>query len=211
MKPSSDDAGNAVAYLNEESEYDDEQARLAGVQRLLTIAGYDATPIDGVDGPKTQGALSAFLASQNLAADAAQGGNFFDTLLAAARSPSARGLTWCNDTPHRLMAAVGTDDGKSIVSRGWYRIEPGTCVHPDVTGQPRRVFSFAEAVDADGRAVQLTGKPLNWGGATALCTRESKFEFSEQGDCGARGLTATGFAAVDFAGAGGKTLRFTVP
>jgi hypothetical protein len=45
------------AYLAEDSEYDDEQARLAGIQRLLVIAGYDAAPIDGVDGPKTQSAL----------------------------------------------------------------------------------------------------------------------------------------------------------
>jgi peptidoglycan hydrolase-like protein with peptidoglycan-binding domain len=50
-----------VAYLAEDSEYDDEQARLAGIQRLLVIAGYDAAPIDGVDGPKTQAALAAFL------------------------------------------------------------------------------------------------------------------------------------------------------
>ena len=43
-----------MAYLAEDTEYDDEQARLAAIQRLLVIAGYDAAPIDGVDGPKTQ-------------------------------------------------------------------------------------------------------------------------------------------------------------
>src|SRR4029077_9096245 len=52
--PSKAEDGNLVAYLAEDSEYDDEQARLAGVQRLLVIAGFDAAPIDGVDGPKTQ-------------------------------------------------------------------------------------------------------------------------------------------------------------
>ena len=55
-----------MAYLAEDSEYDDEQARLAGIQRLLVIAGYDAAPIDGVDGPKTQAALAAFLKSRGL-------------------------------------------------------------------------------------------------------------------------------------------------
>ena len=59
ITPTRTDDGNLVAYLAEDSEYDDEQARLAGIQRLLVIAGYDAAPIDGVDGPKTQGALSA--------------------------------------------------------------------------------------------------------------------------------------------------------
>ena len=56
------------------------------------------------------------------------------------QSPSATGLTWCNDTPHRIMAAVATDDGKAVTSRGWYRIDPGKCLHPDVTGQPKQVL-----------------------------------------------------------------------
>jgi uncharacterized membrane protein len=211
VKPSTDDGGNSVAYLNEDSEYDDEQARLAGIQRLLTIAGYDATPIDGVDGPKTQAALAKFLGDRGLQPDASQGSNFFETLLAAAQSPSSSGLTWCNDTPHRVMAAVGVDDGKALVSRGWYRIEPGKCLHPDMPAQPKRVLSYAEAVDGSGRAVLVAGKPLNWGGPTMLCTRDIKFEFTEQGDCPTRGLAATGFAAVDFAGGAGKTLRFALP
>ena len=50
ITPTRTDDGNLVAYLAEDSEYDDEQARLAGIQRLLVIAGYDAAPIDGVDG-----------------------------------------------------------------------------------------------------------------------------------------------------------------
>ena len=190
ITPTQADDGNLVAYLAEDSEYDDEQARLAGIQRLLVIAGYDAAPIDGVDGPKTQAALAAFLKSRGLAADIVQAPNFFATMIDAVQSPSATGLTWCNDTPHKIMAAVGTDDGKTVISRGWYHIDPGKCLHPDVTGQPRQIFSFAEAVDADDRTIKLKDKPLNWGGSTPLCTRESKFEINDQADCG-RGLAAT--------------------
>jgi uncharacterized membrane protein len=208
--PSQAEDGNLVAYLAEDSEYDDEQARLAGIQRLLVIAGFDATPIDGVDGPKTQAALAAFLKSRGLNADFVQSPNFFTTMIETVQSPSSSGLTWCNDTPHKVMAAVGIDDGKSVISRGWYRVDPGKCLHPDVTGQPKRIFSFAEAVDAENRTLKFKDKPLNWGGATMLCTRENKFEISEQGDCGSRGLAATGFAAVDTS-SGGKTLRFALP
>jgi len=210
VTPTQGDDGNLVTYLAEDSEYDDEQARLAGIQRLLVIAGYDAAPIDGVDGPKTQGALAAFLKSRALTQDVVQSPNFFTTMIDAVQSPSATGLTWCNDTPHKIMAAVATDDGKSVVSRGWYRIEPGKCLHPDVTGTPKQVFSFAEAVDAENRTVKIKDKPLNWGGAMPLCTRESKFETNEQGDCPTRGFAATGFVAVDLSG-GGKTLRFSLP
>ncbi|MET4764704.1 putative membrane protein [Bradyrhizobium ottawaense] len=202
--------GNLIAYLAEDSEYDDEQARLAGIQRLLVIAGYDAAPIDGVDGPKTQAALAAFLKSRGLSSDIVGSQNFFKTMVDAVQTPSPTGLTWCNDTPHKVMAAIATDDGKSVTSRGWYRIDPKTCLHPDVTGQPKQIFSFAEAVDADNRAVKLKDRPLNWGGDRQLCTRETKFETVEQTDCGARGFAATGFGAVDMS-SGGKTLRFAVP
>jgi uncharacterized membrane protein len=210
ITPTATEDGNLVAYLAEDSEYDDDQARLAGIQRLLVIAGYDAAPIDGVDGPKTQTALAAFLKSRGLTPDIVQAPNFFTAMIDAVQTPSSIGLTWCNDTPHKIMAAVGTDDGKTVISRGWYRIEPGKCLHPDIVGQPRQIFSFAEAVDADNRAIKFKDKPLNWGGATQLCTRESKFEINEQGDCGTRGLAATGFAAVDMS-SGGKALRFAMP
>ncbi len=164
ITPTPTDDGNLVAYLAEASEYDDEQAKLAGIQRLLVIAGYDAAPIDGVDGPKTQAALAAFLKSRGLTPDIVQAPNFFAAMVDAVQSPSSTGLTWCNDTPHKIMAAVGTDDGKTVSSRGWYGIDPGKCLHPDVSGQPRQVFSFAEAVDADNHTIKLKNKPLNWGG-----------------------------------------------
>ena len=210
VTPTQAEDGNLVTYLAEDSEYDDDQARLAGIQRLLVIGGYDAAPIDGVDGPKTQAALAAFLKTHGLSPDIVQSANFFTTMIDAVQSPSSTGLTWCNDTPHKIMAAVATDDGKTVVSRGWYGIEPGKCLHPDLTGQPRQVFSFAEAVDAENRTVKYRDRPLNWGGSTQLCTRESKFETNEQGDCASRGFAATGFAAVDMS-SGGKTLRFAMP
>lgn len=210
ITPTQTDDGNLVAYLAEDSEYDDEQARLAGIQRLLVIAGYDAAPIDGVDGPKTQSALSAFLKGRGLASDIVQSPNFFATMIDAVQKPSASGLTWCNDTQYKVMAAVATDDGKVVTSRGWYRIDPGKCLHPDVTGMPKQIYSFAEAVDSDNRAIRIRDKPLNWGGAVQLCTRESKFEINEQGDCATRGLAALGFTTVDMT-SGGKTLRFAMP
>jgi uncharacterized membrane protein len=210
ITPTPTDDGNLVAYLAEDSDYDDEQARLAAIQRLLVIAGYDAAPIDGVDGPKTQSALAAFLKSHGLASDAAQSPNFFTAMIEAVQAPSAVGLTWCNDTPYKIVAAVAADDGKQLTSRGWYRIDPGKCLHPDVAGQPKQIFSFAEAVDADNRTIRVKDKPLNWGGPKEFCTRESKFEISEQGDCATRGFGSNGFVAVDMS-SGGKTLRFAMP
>ncbi|MGH7880537.1 MAG: DUF1036 domain-containing protein, partial [Candidatus Binataceae bacterium] len=66
-QPSDSPKGPAV-NLAEDADYDDTQARLAGIQRLLAIAGYDAYPIDGVQGTRTQAALAKFLADHKLPA-----------------------------------------------------------------------------------------------------------------------------------------------
>lgn len=197
-----------VVNLAEEADYDDTQARLAGIQRLLIIAGYDASPIDGVPGAKTQGALNKFLGEHRLAADAASQPNFFDTLLAAARDPEGTGFTWCNDTRYTVMALLGLVEMGAIVTRGWYRINAGACVRPDVRGDPRRFYSYAEAVDANGRSVKRGDAPLAWGGNVPLCTRDGKFELSDHKDCAARGLNSAGFAVIDVGDQPATTVRF---
>ena len=195
-RPSDSPKGPAI-NLAEEADYDDAQARLAGIQRLLAIAGYDAYPIDGVQGAKTQAALGKFLADRGLAADAAAAPEFFATLLKAAQNPEGNGFAWCNETQYAVMAALGTTEATSIVTRGWYRIAPGQCLRPDLHGDLRRLYSYAEAVDADGRTIKRGDAALSWGGNVPLCTRDGKFEVSDHKDCAARGLNLAGFAAVD--------------
>jgi uncharacterized membrane protein len=209
VKPSETDGGFAV-YLGEEAEYSDEQARDAGIQRLLTIAGYDATPIDGVRGDKTDAALTLFLRDNKLPPTSAARSDFFDVLLDAAQKPGS-GFTWCNETADTVMAALAIDDKGTITARGWYRLEAGKCLRPEVRGTPRRLFSFAEAVDANGAPLKHADAPVRWGGSTMLCTREAKFEITEHKDCVANGLIATGFATVDLAARGGTTVHFKAP
>ncbi len=81
--------------LAEEADYDDVQARLAGIQRLLVIAGYDAYPIDGVQGAKTQAAIAKFLNERKLGAEAVATPAFFDALVEAVRNPEGVGFSWC--------------------------------------------------------------------------------------------------------------------
>ena len=207
IKPSETEQG-LTAYLGEEADYAPDQARLAGVQRLLVIAGYDANPIDGLEGKKTSAALDQFLKDRRLPADAADGANFFQVLLDAVKAADGLGFSWCNETPHAVMAALGFEEKGAVTTRGWYRVDPGKCVKPELPAKPARLFSFAEAVDKDGNAVRRGDKPLAWGGNTQLCTREVRFEIGEQGNCVAQGLASTGFAAIDLAGKQGATVRF---
>jgi uncharacterized membrane protein len=207
VKPTESEQG-MIINLAEEADYTPEQARLAGIQRLLVLAGYDASPIDGVEGRKTEGAIGQFLKDRRLSADAAAGAAFFDTLVASLKQADGIGFAWCNETAHTVMAAFGLDDKGAVVTRGWYRVEPGKCVKPDLAGKPRRLYSFAEAVDPHGQVIKRGDKPLAWGGQTLLCTRNVKFEISEHKECAAKGLTAAGFAAIDLSGRTGATVRF---
>jgi uncharacterized membrane protein len=206
-RPSDSPRGPAV-NLAEEADYDDAQARLAGIQRLLVIAGYDANPIDGVQGAKTQSALTKFLSDRKLPSEAASSPGFFDTLLDAARNPQDVGFSWCNDTKYTVMASVGIVEMGAIVTRGWYRVEAGQCLRPDVRGEPRRLYSYGEAVDGNGRTIKNGDAPLAWGGHVALCTRDGKFELSDHKDCAVRGLNSAGFAAIDVGGQPATTVRF---
>jgi len=206
-KPSDSPKG-PVVNLAEEADYDDVQARLAGIQRLLVIAGYDAYPIDGVQGAKTQAAIAKFLNDRKLPADFVTTPKFFDTLVEAARSPEGIGFTWCNDTKYAVMASIGIIEMGAIVTRGWYRIDPGQCVRPDLRGDPHRLYSYAEAVDANGRVVKHDDGPLSWGGTVALCTRDGRFEIADHKDCAARGLNSAGFAVIDLGSQPATTIRF---
>lgn len=210
VKPYPSDTG-WTAYLTEEAEYDDEQARLAGVQRLLTINGYDANPIDGLKGKKTDTAIAAFLKDRGLPPEGASAPAFFDVLLEAAQRPEGPGFVWCNETGNTVMAAIANEDKGTVISRGWYRIEPGKCARPEVLARARRVYSYAEAVDGNGQVIKRGGKPLAWGGRVMLCTREAAFEVSDHKECGSRGLNAAGFASVELAAQGATTLRFKEP
>jgi uncharacterized membrane protein len=207
VKPSETEQG-LTAYLGEEADYDPAQARLAGVQRLLVIAGYDANPIDGLEGRKTASALDQFLKDRRLAADTASGAAFFSALLDAVKEADGLGFSWCNETGYPVMAAIGVDENGAVVTRGWYRVDAGKCVKPALPAKPGRLYSFAEAVDKEGQALKRGDRLLVWGGPTQLCTGDVRFEISEQKNCGAQGLTATGFAVIDMAGRQGATVRF---
>jgi uncharacterized membrane protein len=207
VRPSETEKG-LTAYLAEEAEYTDEQARDAGIQRLLTISGYDANPIDGIRGSKTDAALAQFIADHRLENTAAARSDFFDTLIAAAQKPDGAAFAWCNATAHIVMAALGVEDKGAVTTRGWYRVAPGKCLRPDLAGKPRRLYSFGEAVGPDGQPLRGAKGPASWGGETILCTRNSKFELSDHKDCAGQGLTSAGFASVELSGRGGTMVQF---
>ncbi len=211
MQPSEGENGRAV-HIAEPAGYGPEQARLAAIQRLLTLAGINAEPIDGVPGPRTDAAIKQFLAERNLPGSADGTADLLDLLIAAVRGGAGPGLLWCNETAHPVMAALGVEQDGTVTTRGWWHIQAGSCMRPEL---PRRhagrVYSFAEAVDEHGAAIARKGAPLAWGGNKQLCVRNSRFEIDEHSDCAARALTAQGFAVIELPLGAGATVRFREP
>lgn len=210
IKPSEGEQG-LTASLAEEPDLSPEQARMAGIQRLLVLNGYDANPIDGIGGKKTEAALAQFLKDRKLPAETATAAAFIGVLADVVKQADGVGFSWCNETGYAVLAALGVEDKGSVVTRGWYRVEPGKCLRPEIAGAPRRLYSFAEAVDGDGQQVQRADRALAWGGQTTLCTRNVKFELADHKACADKGLTPTGFAMIDLAGRAGATVRFREP
>jgi uncharacterized membrane protein len=212
VKPRRADTG-AEVDLADAAGFDLDAAAIAGEQRLLTMAGYDALPIDGKAGATTSAALARFLADHHgVSADKEPP---WAALLAAAAKGPGIGLVWCNDTGNKVLAAwgEGAADAKKgrrqITSHGWYAVPPHACV--GAVPEPldaRTYYSYGAAVDGDGAPLKRDGKPVVWGGTTMLCTRPASFDIAEQGRCKARGFDATGFAALDIEGHAGITVHF---
>ncbi len=159
-------------------------------------------------GARTQAAISKFLQDRKLPAYALGAPEFFDRLIAAAGNPQGPGFSWCNDTKYAVMASIGVVQMGVIVTRGWYRVEAGHCLRPDLNGEPHRLYSYAEAVDMDGRTIKRGDGPLAWGGTVRLCTRDSRFEVADHKDCASRGLNANGFAVLDIGARPDMVVRF---
>ena len=221
-----------ITELTGTPDFDAPSARIAAIQRLLSIAGYEPDAADGNFGARTRSALDAFAAAlkapQFAAAsiEATIGGGtveagempenraaaddaLFSALYnAAVAATEANGLKVCNDSPHNMMAAVGIGAGTEIVSRGWYEVGAGACVQvvrQPLGGEP--LYVYAEAVDANGETLVSEGRPLIWGGDEELCTKASQFEITRQGDCGARALGQAGFRRMAADGSAGRTVR----
>ncbi len=123
-------------------------------------------------------------------------------------APSSPGAT---KTKYTAMAALGIVEMGPVVTRGWHRLPAGQCLRPDLPGDPHRLYSYAEAVDADDCAIRRGETPLAWGGGVALCTRDGKFELSDHKDCATRGLNSSGFPVMDISSQPSTIVRFKEP
>jgi uncharacterized membrane protein len=178
-----------------------EQARIAGLQRLLNDLGRYQGDIDGVVTPKFSEALALARTAYGIPAtdDVA---TIYNKLHAEAmKAQTALGLTFCNRTQDVVWAALARETQGKKVSKGWWHLQPGQCekVIRDRLGE-RFVYAFAE------HSGEGTDQP--WKGQFNFCTRAQVFEIEGAEDCEGRGFKKTGFLQIDTGGQAGAIFEF---
>ncbi len=178
-----------------------DQARVAGLQRLLADLGRFEGTIDGAVGPKLIEALGQVRTALGIAPNDAVG--LYNKLLAeAAKNQAGAGLTFCNRTQDIIFSALGLESEGKKRSMGWWRLQPGQCekvIKDRLTD--RFVYAFAAADRAEG-----VGE--TWGGTKQFCTRDATFEIDDASDCQGRSFKSTGFLEIDTGGRPGLTFEF---
>lgn len=190
----------------EASEYTEDKARIAAVQRLLKDNGFALNRIDGIAARNTLRAVEAFQRSADVPVTGTIDGTLVVQLIERAmEEQSAAGLDLCNGTGTLVWAAVGYMNGEEEMSSGWVRIEPGAC-RKAIKGKLDRdaYYVYAEGVDDAGAIAQGREGAMIWSGGDSFCIKTTRFEIRGRERCAARGFDERGFMRVE---TGGKPLR----
>lgn len=159
------------------------RAEEAGVQRLLQALGYDVRVIDGFAGRRSRTQIAAFERDSG----SSYGTNY--TRLAAALHAAALernrqiGLTVCNNAGSAIGVAVARQRNERWQSRGWWRIEPESCMR--VVAERLAAgdtFIFAQTVNG------TRSEPLRRG-VEAFCVAPGRFTAEGRSNCVERGYT----------------------
>jgi uncharacterized membrane protein len=154
-----------------------DNARNAGLQRLLDEAGIISGNIDGNIGARTRAAINDFLKLKGLSSSTTDA-DLIDYLEQAAEERSRSvGFTLCNRTKNRIWSAIARRSTDGWESRGWWRIEASGCAR--VVDRPLRGsehFVYAEMEEPTGlRTLSRASE--------AFCVGRSKFAISGRNNC----------------------------
>lgn len=191
------DVGSSDAWTNSFTEpagYNRDKARIAGIQRLLADVGIEKVRVDGFMGRKTRLAITKYKQEKNISAGDFLTEELFDAMSRTANSLSTQtGLELCNETGHKIYAAIAYDGGKQTgwISRGWYLVPRGECVKAIKDKLDHRYYySYAEA--------ELPGdEVVVWDGDRSFCTNTVRFSIEGDKSCEARGYDIRPFRRID--------------
>lgn len=147
-------------------------------------------------------AIAQFRASARLSPNATED-QLIDALETAARRSSTGqvGLTLCNRTNARLWTAVGRRRGEGWESRGWWSLNPNSCVRTiDEVLMQERYYVYASMDTAEGPRLLRSGE--------IFCTSPSRFAVLGRDDCAARYYRESAFAPINTSGRQGLVVEF---
>lgn len=157
-----------------------EIARQAGIVRLLIDAGYKIT-----NAASATGALGSFYKRMKLGPHTSTD-DLFDALETAARKSAApTGYSICNDSAAEIYAAIGVQNGADLVSRGWWKVVPGSCA---------RAITQPLTYDKVFLLVEGNNNPRLVTGPEKFCVANIEYETPQRANCSAKGLSEAGFA-----------------
>lgn len=199
------DTDKWTTSFTETTDFSLERARVAGVQRLLTDLGKRPGRIDGLMGKRTRDGIYKFKRANGLKVNQELTVELFDNLLVeAGKIQEATGYSMCNETDFLIYAAIGRQIDGNLVSTGWFRLDPDTCMKAIKDNLNNEVFyTYAEAQGT-------SGKQVAWGGPHNLCTMDNRFTIVGRDDCEKRGFRKTGFERVETGAKPGWTQTFTL-
>lgn len=189
--------------FSETTSYTLPRARQRGVQRLLDDAGYNVPEgrRGAVDPRVIAQAIAQFRASARLSPSASED-QLIDALEIAARRRAGQvGLTLCNRTDGRVWTAVGRRRGEGWESRGWWSLNPNSCVRTiDEVLIQERYYVFASLDTAEGARLLRQGE--------VFCTSPSRFAILGREQCGERYYQSSPFSPINTSGREGLVVEF---
>lgn len=188
----------------EATPYTAARAQAAGLQRLLTDAGYEIREgRSGVDPRQVAAALAQFRSTARIPATTSMPG-YIDALENAARRRSSQlGLTLCNRTNSRIWTAVARRRGDGWESRGWWPLGPGGCARTiDEALIQESYYVHATMESADGDRVLASGGEL-------FCVSPARFAVLGRERCNERFYDTAYFTRITSTGRPGLVVEFS--
>lgn len=190
-----------TTLIESDSLKSNEQARVAGLQRMLSDLSLYAGPPDGNAGPGFRQALIDARAKYGYPAEEDPSQTYLKLMAEAAKVQSQTGLTFCNRSPSAIWVALGLDEDGRKQARGWWRIQTGQC-EKVIKDRLSQRYLFAHASNDKG------GSEGAWAGRYPFCTKDAVFEMEGGENCESRGGERTGFFAIDTQGRPGAVYNF---
>lgn len=167
------------------------RANLAGLQRLLKDNGQDIRKIDGYAGRRTRVAIAKYLKEMKIAPRPSDP-DLIDILEQSARkNKHLTGLEVCNDADGVLWIAYARRKSKQWESRGWWTLEPGSCVHllSEAISKEDNLYLYASLVSEGNEAYLVKANET-------FCISQVKFSIFNRHTCVVRGYSEAKFMKV---------------